>query len=113
MNTIDSLNTLSLETFQTAIDSAYLVQKQTAQLTEQWHAVLESNQKANRELATTLARQSQEAQSLWFQLFQESFRTTVDTVAKAGATQLENVSERVDRVNRQANGNAKKENATK
>ncbi|HLJ68113.1 MAG TPA: hypothetical protein VKX16_12200 [Chloroflexota bacterium] len=93
----ERLNTLTIETTQTLIDSAYAAQKQNAELFQTWYEAVEKTQKTNRDLAVKLMKQSQELQDLWLKAFRESVRTTTNNFVKVADTQL-------DTVNRQVNG---------
>ena len=81
MTTIDRINTLVRESTETALDSAALVQRQNAELVQSWLGASEAGQKAARDLTLQGLKQTQEAQSLWVELVQESVNVGVDNVS--------------------------------
>jgi hypothetical protein len=110
MNLTDRYNTLTAETAQAFLDSAYLVQRQNAQFVQNWFGVIESNQQVSRELVGRLVKNGQEARSLWFDFLQDSVRNTTDLFVKAADTASEGVHKASQQV---ANGTRVKETVTK
>lgn len=107
MNVIDRLNNLAVESSLNTIDGVYTVQRQNLQFFQSYVETAQANQQIYRDLATKLVKQSQEAQSLWFQYWQDAFRTNVDRFTAAAQSGLKEVSEQVERTN----NTAKKETA--
>ena len=107
MSTIDRMNTLVQESTGTAFDTVTLVQEQYTQMFQTWLNVLEASRRPARELTLTAVKQAQAAQSLWFDLAQETFRTGVDNWVNLSETQLKEASENLDKVNRQVHVNSK------
>lgn len=106
MTAKDRINDLAVETTQTLLDSAYLAQKQNAQLVNSWLSVLEANHKETRNLVAQLMRQTQEAQSLWVRYTQDAFRTNVETFTRTTQAQMKEFSENLETAAHQANSAA-------
>jgi len=104
-------NDLVVETAQTSLDGAYLVQRQNAQLVQSWYHAFETNQQASRDIVGKLFKQGQEVQNLWFRFVQESFRTSAENFARTAESQLREMSEQVATVSRQAANGAPKAEA--
>jgi hypothetical protein len=112
--TANRLNDLTIESTETALDAANLVQRQNATLAQSWLTTLEANQQSGRELVRKSIKQTQEAQNLWLQHVQETFRATTDSVARAAGSQLREMSEHLDSARGQTkNGTKKPETAAK
>jgi hypothetical protein len=112
MTPIDKLNTLTLETTQALWDSADLARKQNSEFVQQWLGAFEANQAASRELSNKLFAHAQEAQKLWLKLAQETYHANLDVFTKLAQGQIKEATERVQTFARQANGAAKKTEAT-
>jgi polyhydroxyalkanoate synthesis regulator phasin len=111
MTTIDKFDKVTADSTQILWDSAALAQKQNAQLVQQWLETVEASQAASRDLATRLLAQAQNAQNLWLEFVQESYRTNMDVLSKLAQGQIKEAGERVESFARQANGAAKKTEA--
>ncbi|MBV9280903.1 MAG: hypothetical protein JOZ41_12545 [Chloroflexi bacterium] len=105
---VDRMSNLAVESTQTLVDAAYLAQRQSAQLLQAWLNTLDTNQKQQREIATRLVQQAQEAQQLLQQYAQESFRSTVDTFARSAQTGFQQASSNLNSAAQQANTASKR-----
>jgi polyhydroxyalkanoate synthesis regulator phasin len=111
MTTVDRLNTLVRQQTETAFETAAFVQRQNAELFQNWLTIVEANQKAARDFALQTVQRAQEAQSLWVEIVQESFDTGIDNVTTFAQNGMKETSEQVEKVTRQAK--ADKAEATK
>ncbi|GAC1332843.1 MAG: hypothetical protein NVSMB22_25050 [Chloroflexota bacterium] len=93
MTTIDRINDLTIESTNTLLDAVLQAQSQSVTVAQSIVSTLEQNQKANRNLITSMFRQAQEAQKLWIQLAQESTRTTTETFTRLGREQVSRATE--------------------
>ncbi|MGI8825336.1 MAG: hypothetical protein ACR2JC_06800 [Chloroflexota bacterium] len=99
MTTIDRMNDLAIESTNSIIDTVVLAQKQGVTIAQSMLSVVEQNHEANHNLATTIARQTQEAQNLWMQLARESMRNATSVFAQVSEAQVNRVNETVNAVN--------------
>ena len=99
MNVIERMNALATESSLNTIDGIYAVQKQNLQLFQSYVETAQTAQQTYRDLATKLVKQGQEVQSLWFQYWQDTFRTNTDRFTAAAQSGLREVSEQVERTN--------------
>lgn len=106
-NVVNQMNDLAVQTTQTLVDAAYLAQQQSGQLIQAWLDTLGTGQKQQREIATQLVKQTQEAQSLLGQYVQQSIRNTAGAYTNAAQTGFQTVSETVNRVNEQVDTNSR------
>jgi len=77
------MNALAVDATQTFIDAAYLAQRQSAQLLQEWLNTLDAGQKEQREIASQLIKQTKEAQELLQQYVQESSRAGAEVFTKS------------------------------
>lgn len=71
-NVTERMSALAVDATQTFIDAAYLAQRQSTQLLQAWLTTLDAGQKEQREIASQLIKQTQEAQTLLQRYMQES-----------------------------------------
>jgi hypothetical protein len=107
----DRISDLTVESFHTALDGASYVQRQNSAFIQSWLTALEANGATGRELVSKSIRQAQEAQQLWFQLWQESFRNSTETFSGFLGSQFREVGEQINTAGRQATNGAKKAEA--
>jgi hypothetical protein len=108
MNDITTrINDLVIESTQTALDGAYLAQRQNAQLLQSWYQAFEGNQQASRDIVGRLIKQGQEGRALWLQWVQASYRATAENFAHTAESQLREASEQISTVTRQAPNSTK------
>ena len=113
-NVTDRINNLTVETAETWLDGASLIQKQNAAFVDAWFGAVEANQKTARDLTTRAIKQAQEAQALCFQYAQDSYRAGFEKVADLSSIGLKVAGEQVETVTRQgANNTRKAESASK
>jgi hypothetical protein len=91
------MNELAVETTQTFIDAAYLAQRQSTELLQAWLRTLDASQQEQREIASKLIRQTQEAQSLLQQFAQQSVQASANAFSTAAQTGLNTASENFQR----------------
>ncbi|HEX8992097.1 MAG TPA: hypothetical protein VF784_10515 [Anaerolineales bacterium] len=96
-NVTERMNALASDVTQTFIDAAYLAQRQSAQLLQAWLQTLDSGQREQREIATQLIKQTQDAQALLRDYVQESSRAGTEAFTKAARTGAQTVSENFER----------------
>ena len=92
-NVVNQMNDLAVQSTQTLVDAAYLAQRQSAELIQAWLNTLDSNQKAQRDIATRLVKQSQEAQNLLQEYVRESVRSSADTMTNPTQAGLQQATE--------------------
>ncbi len=107
-NVVDRMNTLAVESTQTLVDAAYLAQRQSAQLLQAWLNTLDESQKAQREIAATLVKQAQDAQSLLQEFVRESIQSNVETFTKTTQAQFKEVANSFNTVTEQVSTGAKR-----
>lgn len=95
-NIVKDLNNVAIDTTQTLVDAAYLAQQQSAQLVQAWFNTLSANQQQQREIATRLIQQAQEAQNLLQQYVGQSFRSGVSTFTNVAQNGARNAAEAVN-----------------
>lgn len=81
-NGTERMNSLAIDATQTFIDAAYLAQRQSAQLLQAWLNALDAGQQEQRDIASQLIKQSQEAQTLLQQFIQESSQLGADAFTR-------------------------------
>jgi hypothetical protein len=101
-STTDRLNRLAMESTQTLIDAAYLAQRQSADLLRAWLNSLDATQQQQRDIATKLVEQTQEAQHLLRDFVRESTRASLDVATRAsqpaGSTAAKGTTQAADTV---------------
>jgi len=100
---INRFNDLAVESTHTLIDSGLNAQRQGISTLQNVLNATQESQSANREIANRVVRQSQTAQSLWFQFAQEAFRTNLDTFNHTSNQAVNNATETAEAVNKQVN----------
>lgn len=99
MNVAEKISTLTEESTALAFDTAAFVQQQNVQVAKTWLDATVAGQQTIKDLTLRAIKQTQQAQSLWLDLVQDSVRTGVDTATAVGKTQLAETSEHLDKVN--------------
>jgi hypothetical protein len=105
---VDRFNSLAVESTQTLVDAAYLAQRQSAQLLQAWLNTLDASQKSQREIATTLVKQAQEAQRLLQQYVRDSLQSNVETFTKTTQAQFKQAANNFNTVTEQVNAAGKR-----
>jgi hypothetical protein len=113
MNVVDRISTLTEESTTLAFDTAAFVQQQNVQFAKAWLDATVAGQNAMKDLTLRAIRQTQQAQSLWLDVAQETVRTGVDTATAVGKTQLHETSEQLDKVNSRVKAAANSEKSSK
>lgn len=109
---VNQMGNLAVESTQTLVDAAYLAQRQSAQLIQAWLSTLDANQKAQRDIATRLVQQSQEAQNLLQQYVRESVRSSADTFARATQAGINQATENFNAAAQQASSATQRAGST-
>ena len=105
---VNRMNDLAVETTQTLVDAAYLAQKQSAQLLQAWLGTLDSSQQAQRDVASRLVKQAQEAQNLLQQFVQQTFQANFDTLNRTAQSGFRQASDTMNTSAQQASTTAKR-----
>lgn len=103
-DTLNRMNKLASDTTQTLVDAAYLAQRQTADLVQAWLNTLDQTQQQQREIATRLVQQAQEAQTLLGQFVQDSARAGTQAFTSAAQTGADTATESMNRARQAGQG---------
>ena len=84
MNVVDRISALTEESTTLAFDTAAFAQQQNVQLAKAWLDATVAGQKTMKDLTLRALKQTQQAQSLWLDLVEESVQTGIDTATTLG-----------------------------